>query len=170
MSTDKIQSIVPPPVYSNSGAPPTYLASAGQLNLNNSFKGPGYAQTQGPVQAQGFHQVQGSHQVESQIPDQIPKIDFIKPQALQYESNYFPAAEIDFSKSSGPVFASCPYCRLLAMSKIEKKVSCFQLTTGMFLLFFAVVPGILVIVLCHDVEHRCIRCNHLLGIKKGMCC
>ena len=82
------------------------------------------------------------------------------------------AFSADVTRSTEPIMACCPTCHFIGTTRIERKYTCGQITTGiiMILLLVFIIPGILILVLCRDYEHHCTRCNGVIGTTKAFCC
>ena len=146
------------PTKSNSGAPPSY-------SVQDIAKTQGFVQPQVQNQPQPHGMPKGIHPSQGQLPPQGPvQLQGILGQTFQ--------PVVDVTSFSESTLITCTHCQITAMSRIEKKSSCCQITTGVIMICFSalIIPGITVLIFCKDTHHHCLRCNYLLGVKKGMCC
>lgn len=114
---------------------------------------------------------------------QYPYQKFIKPQRPvkpegPFQVQALPLSAVDVSQCSDSTFVTCPHCQHTAMSKIEKKLSCFKITVLVIsiLIPFLLILGSMLIKestvskKLSDTYHYCPQCNYLLGVKQGMFC
>lgn len=129
---------------------------------------------------QNFHQQPFPSQVYPNTPPPAYNPpDFKKqpaPMPIQpkvYPSVNFPHFVNDnnnVSVCSEPTMATCFRCRTTGMTKTNKSFTGCQIASGVILICSFPIFGILLFAIGSDIEHKCPRCDNLIGVKKGWCC
>ena len=100
----------------------------------------------------------------------------IQPSIQAYPFTYYAPYTLtlpitDVTKFSHPTFTSCPSCKSLGLTRVEKRVSVCQVISAILMICsgYLIILGIVVLIFFHDVEHFCAKCNRRIGTKKACC-